>query len=75
MSAATVKWFAEAVKRDAALMERSTASASSPLLPPFVLASYEAFAMFNVFCTDFRDLKSANANFHVLRTYPREYNL
>ena len=64
MSAATVKWFAEAVKRDAALMERSTASASSPLLPPFVLASYEAFAMFNMFCTDFRDLKSAN--FHVL---------
>ena len=56
MSAATVKWFAEAVKRDAALTERSTASASSPLLPPFVLASYEAFAMFNVFCTDFRDL-------------------
>ena len=53
MSAATVKWFAEAVKRDSALMERST---SSPLLPPFALASYEAFAMFNVFCTDFRDL-------------------
>ena len=51
MSAATVKWFGEAAKRDSALMERSTASA---LLPPFVLASYEAFAMFNVFCTDFR---------------------
>ena len=50
MLAATVKWFAEAKKRDPAL-ERSTASP-----PAFVLASYEAHAMLNIFCVDYRDL-------------------
>ena len=50
MSSATVIWFAEAKKRDPTL-ERSTASP-----PAFVLASYEAYAMLNIFCSDYRDL-------------------
>ena len=49
MSAATEKWFSEAKKRDPAL-ERSTASP-----PAFVLASYKALAMLNIFCVDYRD--------------------